>query len=358
MRQKNEYLPDEVSAPGATLLDLLTERGMSQAELAARTGRPVKTVNEIVKGKAAITPETAIQFERALGVPASFWNNREAQYRESLARRKERASLERSVHRLKDVPASAMVKLGWIEPERDPAKRLEQILGFFGVASIEALENRAVDTRFRQSQAFKASPIAVGAWLRKGHLEADRIACEPFDEKKFRAILVKARSLCVEMPEDFADRLVALCASAGVAVVCVPELPGTHLSGAARWLTPAKGLIQLSVRHKSDDHFWFTFFHEAGHILLHGRRKVFIDADEDESSREEREANEFASNTLIPSEDWQRFIGQKRFTKADIRRFAEKVGVSPGVVVGRLQHERRLGFEFCNDLKRPMKIQK
>ncbi|MCA1732677.1 MAG: ImmA/IrrE family metallo-endopeptidase, partial [Acidobacteria bacterium] len=346
------YLPDEVSAPGATLLDLLAERGMSQAELAARTGRPVKTINEIVKGKAAITPETAIQFERVLGAPASFWNNRESQYRESLARGKERVSLERSAHRLKDVPTRAMEKLGWIAPERDPAKKLEQVLGFFGVASIDALESRAADTRFRQSEAFKASPIAVGAWLRKGHLDADKIRCEPFDERKFRTALMDARRLSAEMPEDFAETLVALCATAGVAVVLVPELPGTHLSGAARWLTPGKALIQLSLRHKSDDHFWFTFFHEAGHILLHGRRRVFIDTDEPAGTDEEREADEFASNALIAPEQWQRFIAAKRYTKAEIRRYAQRVGVSPGIVVGRLQHERRLGFKFCNGLKR------
>lgn len=352
MGDKNQYLPDVVSAPGATLLDLLGERGMSQAELAARTGRPIKTINEIVKGKAAITSETAIQLERVLGVSAAFWNNREAQYRESLARRKAHASLQRSTSRLKDIPTRAMEKLGWIKVERDPVKKLEQVIAFFGVASVEALEGRALDARFRQSSAFQTNPIAVGAWLRKGHLEADRIKCASFDAAAFRSGLVEARRLCAEMPEDFAQRLVMLCARAGVAVVYVPELPGTHLSGAARWLSPTKALIQLSIRHKSDDHFWFTFFHEAGHILLHGRKKVFIDADDGETTEEEREADRFASDSLIPSGEWQWFVGTKRFTKASISRFAADVGVSPGVVVGRLQHEKRLGFKFCNDLKR------
>jgi HTH-type transcriptional regulator/antitoxin HigA len=352
MSIKNEYSPDVVSAPGATLLELLAEHGMSQKELAARTGRPLKTINEIVKGKAAITAETALQLERVLGAPAAFWNRREAQYRESLARGKERTSLERSVHRLRDVPTRAMEKLGWIARESDPTKKLEQVIAFFGVASVSALESRALDARFRQSKAFKTNPIAVGAWLRKGHLDADRIDCAPFDDAAFREALVEARRLCADMPEDFAQRLVTLCASAGVAVVFVPELPGTHLSGAARWLTPTKAVIELSVRHKRDDHFWFTFFHEAGHILLHGRKKVFIDSDEAESTADEKEANEFASDTLISPAEWQRFLSAKRFTKAAIIQFGAEVGISPGVVVGRLQHEKRLAFRFCNGLKR------
>jgi addiction module HigA family antidote len=352
MSHRNEYAPDVVSAPGSTLLDLLNERGMSQAELAARAGRPLKTINEIVKGKAAITPETAIQLERVIGVPASFWNNREAQYRESMARRKQHAELERDAHRLNEIPVRAMEKLGWIETESDRAKKLEQVLGFFGVASIDALESRGVDARFRQSEAFQANPIAVGAWLRKGHLDANRIECAPFDEAAFRDVLARARRLCAELPPDFAQRLRTVSAAAGVAIVYVPELPGTHLSGAARWLTVTKAMIQLSARHKSDDHFWFTFFHESGHLLLHGRRKVFIDADDPERTGEEHEANVFASDTLIPPDEWRRFVGARSYTKAAIGRFARQVGISPGVVVGRLQFERKLGFGSCNDLKR------
>jgi HTH-type transcriptional regulator/antitoxin HigA len=353
---RNEYEPNTISRPGATLLDLLDERGMSQAELAGRTGRPLKTINEIVKGKTAITPDTALQLERVFGVPASFWNNREAQYREFLARRSSETRLKADAGRLKDVPTRAMEKLGWIPREKTAVRKLENVLTFFGVASIGALETRGRDARFRQSKAFAANPIAVGAWIRKGHIEADRIDCAPFDETRFRAALADARRLCGEMPDDFAERLVARCAAAGVAVVFVPELPGTHLSGAARWLNPSKALIQLSVRHKSDDHFWFTFFHEAGHILLHTRKKVFIDADDGAADAEEQDANRFASDFLVPPDEWRRFVDNKRFTKAAITAFAKEIGVSPGVIVGRLQHERRLPFNFCHDLKRPIRF--
>lgn len=353
MRQ-NRYAPDTVSPPGATLLDMLEERGMSQAELASRTGRPLKTINEVAKGKAAITPDTAIQLERVFGVPASFWNQREAQYREALARRSQHTQLSDAAGRLKEVPTRAMEKLGWIPVEKEPAKKLERVLSFFGVASIDALEGRGRDARFRQSSAFEANPIAVGAWIRKGHLEADYIDCAPFSEVKFQKALAKARQLCREMPRDFAQQLVALCASAGVALVFVPELPGTHLSGAARWLTPTKALIQLSVRHKSDDHFWFTFFHEAAHVLKHGRRKVFIDADGGHSTAEEQEANVFASGFLVPADAWDRFVRVRPLSKKAIVAFAAEVGVSPGVVIGRLQHERRVPFSFANDLKAPI----
>lgn len=90
---KNTYCPDYAIPPGETLAEVIHDRGMTQAELAERMGRPTKTINEIVKGKAAITPETAIQLERVLGVPARFWNSLEKNYREDLARIQETEKL-------------------------------------------------------------------------------------------------------------------------------------------------------------------------------------------------------------------------------------------------------------------------
>ncbi|MEY2914970.1 MAG: hypothetical protein RLZZ184_4279 [Cyanobacteriota bacterium] len=94
---QNRYNPDYVSPPGDTLLEVLEHRGMTQAELAERTGRPKKTINEIIKGKAAITPETALQLERVFNIPASFWNNRERHYREFLAQKEEKKRLAKQV---------------------------------------------------------------------------------------------------------------------------------------------------------------------------------------------------------------------------------------------------------------------
>src|SRR6266566_2926058 len=123
-RVQNQYFPDAVSAPGETLEEILLERGMSQTELAERTGRPKKTINEIVKGKAAITPETALQFERVLGVPASFWNNLEQNYRTALARAAERERLEGQIKWLKGIPVRSMIDLKWVEAHREPVAQL------------------------------------------------------------------------------------------------------------------------------------------------------------------------------------------------------------------------------------------
>jgi HTH-type transcriptional regulator/antitoxin HigA len=355
-RVQNEYQPDYVSPPGETLQETLETIGMSQAELARRTGRPSKTINEIVQGKAAITPETALQLERVLGIRAGFWIRREQQYRESLARQKEEESLAREVAWLKEVPVRAMVDKGWIQSFDDDVQQLREVLSFFGVASQEQWRVvwRSKPVAFRQSPAFQADPVAVAAWLREGELTAQNIECAPYDEALFREVLLKIRALTVAPPDVFQPELIRLCAGAGVAVAFVPQLPKTRASGATCWLTPKKALIQISLRYKSNDQLWFTFFHEAGHILLHGKRAIFLE-DEGVDNEQEQEADKFAADMLIPPADWQRLVGlvpsDRHVSKAAIRDFAAGIGIAPGIVVGRLQHEGLLPYSHCNDLK-------
>jgi HTH-type transcriptional regulator / antitoxin HigA len=349
---RNEYSPAEVLPPGTTLAETLDALGMTQAELARRADRPIKTINEIVQGKAEITADTAIQLERVLGVPASLWQSLERNYRDSLARARDRRGLERHVDRLREIPVSAMEKLGWIPRGRDKVEKLSNVLAFFGVASVEALEQRA-DARFRASRAFQVNPIAVGAWLRRGNLAAQKIECAPWNPGRFEQMLDEAKVIAASMPDDFASRLTQLCARAGVAVVYVPELPGTRLWGATRWVAD-KPIIQLSLRYRREDHFWFTFFHEAAHVLKHGKRELFIETDDDTGTEKEREANRFASDFLASSSQLRDHFGTGFISAESVQRFAAQAGVSAGIVVGRLQHEGLLPRTHLNGLVRTL----
>jgi HTH-type transcriptional regulator/antitoxin HigA len=326
-RGNHQYEPDYAVLPGDSLAEILESLSMTQADLANRMGRPLKTINEIVKGKAAITADTALQLERVLGVPASFWINLERNYRDAQARKKDQERLKRQLKWLGQFPVRAMVKLGWIRAE-EGVEQLQELLRFFGVASPQRWKDMwsGAGVAYRRSLIFESGPGAVAAWLRQGDLQAREIRCAPYDPKRFRIHLGDIRGLTLRDPGVFQPELVRLCAESGVAVVFVPELPKLCISGAARWISPRKALIQLSLRYKTNDHLWFSFFHEAGHILLHGKRSVFID-DEKESDGKEAEA------------------------KAAIRQAASDVEVAPGVVVGRLQHDGLLGYAQMNHLK-------
>lgn len=354
---QNQYAPDYVSPPGETLQEILEERGMSQAELAERTGRPKKTISEIINGKAAITPETALQLERVLGVSASFWNNREREYREALAWQQESENLQQQVAWLDKIPVKAMIEAGWIQQFQDKVEQLREVLNFFSVVSPQQWEDiwEESSVYFRKSQAFESDFAHLAAWLRQGEIEAANISCMTYNANKFRKILETIRKLTLEPPETFQPEVIRLCAEVGVAVVFVPQLPKTRTCGATRWLNPEKALIQLSLRYKTNDHLWFAFFHEAGHILLHGKRDFFLEGkgiQVPENEQKEAEANQFAEDILIPRAELENFVNSCQcLSKVAIEKFASEIGIAPGIVVGRLQHDNILPKSHCNDLK-------
>lgn len=350
------YLPDEVSAPGETLQELLDERGITQKELAVRTGRPIKTINEIIKGKAQITPETAVQFERTLGLPAAFWNEREAHYRGFLARLDAEQNAERWLTWLDELPLKELMKCGYLPKlrmSRDNRRiLLDAALKFFGVASPEEWKKiystpQAAYRRTRQEQSDRA---AIGSWLRLGELVAERSECGRFDEKRFRNILGEVRTLTTTSPDHFEPEMQRLCAEAGVVLAFVPSIPRAHVSGAARWLK-SRAVIQLSLYGKTNDRLWFTFFHEAAHILLHGRNEVFLDdiGHIAKQSDLEKEANQLAARFLIPP-DMEKELPSLD-TEQSIKIFAQQINIHPGIVVGRLQHEQLVPYARFNWLK-------
>jgi len=349
----NEYKPDVVTPPGETLKDMLDAMGMTKAELADRIGKTPKTIGEIVKHNAPITPGTAMELEKVFGTPASFWNNRERRYRESLARLAERKRLEKEAAWLKTIPVRAMINAGWLKEYRDKADQAGAVLRFFGVATSHQWKKiwLSPQAAYRKSRAFASKPEACSVWLRKGELEAQRITCHAYDKARFRSLLGQIRSLTKTAPETFQREAVDLCAQAGVAVVFIRAIKGAPVYGATRWLTPQKALMQLSLRGKYEDLLWFTFFHEAGHILLHGKKDVFIEGN-GINSEEEKEADRFASDFLISTSAWKRLIESDYRRKAVVKNFAEEIGVSPAIVVGRLHHEKLLPHSHLNDLRR------
>ncbi len=357
--EQTTWRRDWTVAPGEILVEALEERGMSQSELARRMGRPTKTINEIANGKAAITPETAIQLELTLGITAAFWNNLEATYRAHLARERVDAELATHASWAASFPIKDLVKNNLIAPGATKASKVAALLRYFQVSSPDAWEKNwtASAAAYRRSPAFEASPHASAAWLRWGEIIAAGIDTAPFDAERFRAVLAEIREMT---RRDFAmtrQRVIDLCASAGVALVITPEFKGTHLSGAARWLAPDKAIIQLSLRHKTDDHFWFSFFHEARHVLDQ-KKADHLDADPSGSKPaddpNEIEADRFARDTLIPPEHYAAFIAAGDFSEKAIRDFAKKENVAPGVVVGRLQRDNHVDRSHFRPLKKPI----
>ncbi|MEJ7693953.1 HigA family addiction module antitoxin [Daejeonella sp.] len=360
--RENIYRPDSVSPPGDTLGEILEDIGMTQKELAERMDRPEKTINEIVRGKAAITPDTAIQLERVLNTPAHFWIQRESQYQESIARFKEQERLEQSIEWLKTVPLNQMVKYGWIKKSANKIEQLQEVLNFFGVASVQGWKSLWLSSEpkaaFRISLAYTNENAAIAAWLRHGEIKTKHSSLPEYDEKRFKENLWTIRDLTRKKEDCYKEEIKRLCNDAGVNVIFSPVLPKATISGAVRWVGNHP-LIQLSLRGKYNDRFWFTFFHEAAHILLHGKKDFFLEGIEDKTSHKQKEdeADDYAANFLIPNERLNTFITQGDKSPNAIIRFANELSIHSGIVVGQLQNVNFLSYSYLNDMKTNLNIE-
>ena len=285
-------------------------------------------------------------------MPARFWTNLEAQYREIRSRQDESAALEADLPWLMELPIAHLQKRGLLA-KATGVDLLREALAFFGVATRDAWKTVwATPTAYRKSRVHDSDPYSLAAWLRIGELESVSVDAEPFDRRALRDAIPRLRSLTTLEPKAWHPQLVAICAAAGVVVVFEPEVPGSRVCGAVRWIDSDRALVMMSLRYKWADVFWFSFFHEIAHVLLHDRKRLtFVDGPPENGEHDELEleANAFASRTLIPTE-FDSILPELR-TKAAIRSFAAQIGVHPGIVLGRLQHDRHLPFSRFPELK-------
>jgi addiction module HigA family antidote len=355
-QKEGTYLPDIAISPGETLKEVLESKSITQRELALRMNRPIKTISEIVNGKALITPETAYQLEQVLDIDASFWLNLEADYQITKERINVIRQLRKQIPLVKRFPYNDMSKLGWVKQSRDGFERVSELLSFFGVTDLSRVK-LLQKAAFRKSQKYDVSPEALSAWLRKGEIEAMNINTDSYNRSTFKSVLEEIRLLTRYSSGKTFEKLRELCRKCGVALVFTPHLKKTHVNGAARWLDPKKALIQLSIRYRYEDVFWFTFFHEAGHLLLHGKKEEFIDL-KDSTSKDNREiqADNFARDILIPPRVFEKFLSMNRlpYSKRDIENLSSELGISPAIVVGRMQHEGLVPHTHLNSLRRKL----
>jgi HTH-type transcriptional regulator/antitoxin HigA len=345
---QTEYQPTSVSPPGNSLLDTLDALGMSQAELAGRSGLAQKTVNLIINGKAPITEGTALALERVLGTPGRFWLARESKYREHLARREEDVLNQRHADWARRFPYKQMADLGWVEPVSNAGGKAWHLLRFFGVSNQDCWRKMWATPQavFRQSARAGKKPEIVSAWLRRGELKAQENNVAAFDERAFQEVIHLLRALTNEPdPNVFMREISERCAGAGVRFLLVRELPSLGVYGATRWLAGAP-VIQQSLLLKTHDHFWFTFFHEAKHVLQKVKKRIFIEGDKlaQQDVKREEEANRFAAELLLPAALYKPFVEQGDFSARAIRALAKSVDIHPGIVVGRLQREQHIGY--------------
>jgi addiction module HigA family antidote len=349
MEKQNQYFPSVVFHPGETLAEKLEEMEMGPKEFALRTGKPEKTIIAVLKGESSITPDMAVLFENVTKIPANFWMNHQRGYDEYIAREKRKTVIQEAVAWAKLFPLADMIKKGWLPQVATIEEKTMEMLSFFGFSSHKAWEDyyfkQQLKVVFRISLAQTNEPYAISAWLRKGELQAAELEAKDYSEKKFKEALPKLKSIMANHPVDFFNQLQSICLEAGVKVVHTPCINKAPISGSTRWLNDTP-FIQLTGRYNRNDSFWFTFFHEAGHILLHGKKDIFLEKVEysEKDSIKEKEADEFAVKWTLTEHEEAKIVSSALLTEENIRDFAKEFNTHPAIIIGRLQRKKLIPY--------------
>lgn len=345
---------DWFSRPGDSVLSAMRRRGVSAEALSGRLTGGMTQLRDLMSGFGAIDDETADALSGMLGGSTTFWKTRQAKYQKALAQAVDQLSDEDADAWLDRIPAPG--GKGRITAKTRSVE-LERRLAYFGVSTLKSWDARygphQREARFRRSLAFTPHDGATSMWLREGELDANLRHTAAWSSDALRGRLEEIRALSkISKPSRFMPPLVKLLAEAGVALVVVKAPKGCRASGASRMIAPDKAMILMSFRHRADDHFWFTLFHEIGHLLLH-EASSFVDADEGMEGDDpcEKEANEFAATMIVPQNREAELLSLSPDDDS-IRRFAVSLGVAPGLILGQLQHRGIVAHGVLRRLRR------
>ena len=337
--------------PGATIKEQLSDRGMSQKEFAARMDMSEKHISKLINGDVQLTPETAVRLEMVLGVPAKFWNNLEAIYREKIIKAEAENAMDEDTEIAKQFPYSEMAKFGWVPETREAKEKVIHLRKYFEVVELSLLGNEQI-TRIacRRLAITEKSDLALMAWAQEAKIKARDIQTVPINIKGLIAAMPELRQMTVLKPKEFCPKIKKCLADCGVALVFLPHLKGSFLQGAT-FLDGNKIVVGLTARGKDADKFWFSLFHELAHIVL-----GHVGQPNGTSEDDEKAADQWSGDTLIVAEDFEQFRRESNFSEKNVVRFAKEQGIAPGIVVGRMQMEGIIKYSMLNNLKEKYEI--
>jgi len=346
-----ERINAEAFSPGEYLQEELEERGWTQVDLARILGRPVQAINEIIKGKKSITPETAVGLAGAFGTSAQLWMNLESAYRLSQVGTEDAAVAKRA--RLYEIaPISQMQRRGWIESSSNIEVLESQLKRFFDTPSLNQPLQFA--RAARKSTDYGSLTPAQLTWLRRARQLAPEVRVSSrFSASSFESAMSQLSNLKRDAEE--AGRIPQVLAQNGIRFLVVEQLPSTKIDGVCLWLDPESPVIAISLRYDRIDWFWHTLAHELAHVKNRDGLKqttvdtqlVGSDAQPFEQKPEaEKKADVFAARFLVDQSNLKDFINRVHplYSRVRILGFANQQGVHPGIVVGQLQHMGKTSY--------------
>ena len=343
--------------PGYYIADIIDELGISQDEFAMRMGTTGKTLSKLVNGQCNLSNDLAEKLATMLGTSVDVWLNLQMTYNQKLIEIEQQKNMDAQVRLVSMIDYNYFVKVARLAKARSAREKVANLCSYFKVADLQIMLQPDFLVNFRSAVATAAEKniINARAWVQTAINFSKDIDVEPFDAEKLKAALPEIRKMTLQKPDIFLPKLREIFASCGVVFVLLPHLKNSGVNGAVKWIDSDRVVLAMNNRRCYADTFWFSLFHEIKHVLQQKLKTVFISSDlsamSEMDSAWEAEADKFAQDYLIPPKDYRAFAPSQYTSDMEICLFAEKIGIHPGIVAGRLQHDKIVAPNRCSKLK-------
>ncbi len=357
MSNVNEYKDIMAFHPGYYIADIIEDMEISQVEFATRMGTTAKTLSQLINGQANISNDLAKKLSVMLGTSVEVWQNLQNTYDQKLIEIRKAKDFDEQAELAKEIDYKYFIEVVGLPIARSINDKVVNLCEFFKVADLRIMLQPDFLVNFRSSSSCnsKKNIINSRAWIQTAMNISRSIETKPYNANILKSYLPELRSMTVKKPEEFLPRMREIFAECGVAFVLLPHLKNSGVNGAVKWVTEDRVILAMNNRGLDADKFWFSLFHEIKHVLQQKIKTVFISSSIEEmmdiNNKLEIEADVFASNYLIPSADYRRLAPSKYISDEDIVEFAKTIGIHPGIVAGRLQHEGVIAKNRCSKLK-------
>lgn len=357
MSNTSEYKDIVAFHPGYYIADVIEDMGVSQAEFATRLGTNTKTLSYLLNGQANITNDLAKKLSVMMGTSPDVWLNLQNTYDQKLIEIQQAKDFDEQAEIVRLIDYKYFIEIVGLPVTKAIKEKIANLCGWFKVSDLRIMltPDFLVNYRTGVSNVNEKNIINSRAWIQTAINFSHRIETNPYDAEKLKAYLPELRSMTVQSPEVFMPRMREIFAECGVAFVLLPNLKNSGVNGAVKWINDERVVLAMNNRRLDADIFWFSLFHEIKHVLQRKIKTVFISYGEKEmielNEKLEEDADNFATNYLIPAVAFRRFSPNKFTSDAEIIAFAKSIGVHPGIVAGRLQHEGILPPNRCSKFK-------
>lgn len=340
--------------PGFYIEEILEELEMTQDEFAKRLDVSAKTISKLVNAQIPLSNDLASKISIMLGISVETLINLQKAFELKVLEIEKEKSLDEQKEIVKTIDYNYFVRNKILPIANNVYEKIYNLCAFLKVSNLTLLTKPDLLASFRTSvlNITEKNIINANVWLQTAINYGLKMQVKPFDAKKLKAAIPEIRRMTLMEPQDFIPRLEEIFKDCGVAFVLLPSLKNCGVNGVIKWFDD-KVVLGINDRNLFADTFWFSLFHEIGHIFQQKKTRIIInDKLLSQTSQDlEDDADQFARNTLIPENAYISFLNllTDNITYAQILSFAQGIEIHPGIVIGRLQHDNHISYsQFAN----------